>query len=136
MKNIHSYFLEIEDTLNTFPLTISSESKIERIDTYKGYLKTKTTFVDGSELHLFHFTEIENHGPVIEKYRYHYQDKNGELIKRWDNAKHHPDLDTFPDHVHVGGKVKGSDRPDIEGLLEDIAHHIREVSPTFHDYEE
>ena len=36
------------------------------------------------------------------KYRFHWQNKSGELIKRWDNAPHHPEINSFPDHLHDG----------------------------------
>jgi len=35
-------------------------------------------------------------------YRFHWQDRNGALIKRWDSAPHFPNLAGFPDHIHVG----------------------------------
>jgi len=38
------------------------------------------------------------------KYRYHWQTGSGKLIKRWDNAPHHPEIDTFPDHLHDGSE--------------------------------
>uniref|UniRef100_UPI0040573219 toxin-antitoxin system TumE family protein n=1 Tax=Candidatus Electrothrix sp. TaxID=2170559 RepID=UPI0040573219 len=36
------------------------------------------------------------------KYHFHWQDQHNQLIRRWDNAPHHPEIKTFPDHVHVG----------------------------------
>jgi hypothetical protein len=38
----------------------------------------------------------------VTKYRHHWQDGNGVLIKRWDNAPHYPALETFPHHLHDG----------------------------------
>jgi hypothetical protein len=35
------------------------------------------------------------------KYSYHWQDKAGNLIKRWDNAPDW-DVETFPHHLHIG----------------------------------
>jgi len=37
---------------------------------------------------------------VTESYNFHWQNPDGLLIKRWDNAPHHPELNGFPDHVH------------------------------------
>ena len=46
---------------------------------------------------------IEEKGQVVvTKYRIHWQDKNGDLLKRWDNAKHQPEISTFPHHLHDG----------------------------------
>jgi len=36
------------------------------------------------------------------KYHFHWQDLNNQLIRRWDNAPHHPEIETFPDHMHFG----------------------------------
>lgn len=35
-------------------------------------------------------------------YSFHWQDQHGNLIKRWDNAPHYPNLDGFPHHIHIG----------------------------------
>ena len=37
----------------------------------------------------------------IRKYSYHWQDRRGKLIMRWDNAPDW-DVETFPHHLHVG----------------------------------
>ncbi|MBI3798407.1 MAG: hypothetical protein HY268_15770 [Deltaproteobacteria bacterium] len=48
---------------------------------------------------------VERRGIVTTtKYRYHWQDGKGQLIKRWDNAPHHPTIGTFPDHLHDGAE--------------------------------
>lgn len=39
------------------------------------------------------------------KYRFHWQDRNTQLIKRWDNAPHHAEVDTFPYHLHDGSET-------------------------------
>ena len=56
----------------------------------------------------------------LAEYRFHWQDKEGVLIRRWDNAKHHPELETFPNHVHLGDDkdAKESAAIDFQGVLE------------------
>lgn len=44
-------------------------------------------------------------GMAMTMYRHHWQDSSGRVIKRWDNAPHHPELDTFPHHLHEGDQV-------------------------------
>jgi Family of unknown function (DUF6516) len=36
------------------------------------------------------------------RYRIHWQQRDGQLKRRWDNAPHHRDVSTFPHHVHLG----------------------------------
>jgi hypothetical protein len=48
---------------------------------------------------------VEIRGEVTtSKYRHHWQDGEGRLRKRWDNAPHHPEIATFPDHLHDGAE--------------------------------
>ena len=55
------------------------------------------------------------------KYHFHWQDHNNQLIRRWDNAPHHPELDTFPDHVHVGTDMcQISEQHSLLDVLEEI----------------
>lgn len=121
---ISDYFQEVERILHSCPLTISVNIQIEIIDISSGYIKAQVRFTDNSELHLFEFVTLKNNMAVVEKYRYHYQTSEGKLIMRWDNAKHHSEIKTFPDHLHVGSKVKESRKPEIEDVLLDITNKI------------
>ena len=74
------------------------DTGLEKIALYRYRLKLK----DGSIVEL---TEriIEESGKFnTTKYRVHWQNKSGKLIKRWDNAPHHPEINSFPDHLHDG----------------------------------
>jgi len=39
---------------------------------------------------------------------FHWQDKNDRFIIRWDNARHHKDIRTYPHHKHTGETVTES----------------------------
>jgi hypothetical protein len=66
-------------------------------------------------------------GTSIRKYAYHWQDSNGKLITRWDNA---PDWDvaTFPHHKHVG--QDNVVEPSFERTLEQVLAYIRNCMNT------
>ena len=57
-------------------------------------------------------------------YRYHYQKADGSTIFRYDNAPHHRELSTYPDHKHSGESIIEVERPDIEQVLDEIKKHI------------
>ena len=40
----------------------------------------------------------------VTKYSFHWQDTAGQLLRRWDNVAHHPELATHPHHVHDGAE--------------------------------
>lgn len=49
-------------------------------------------------------------------YSYHWQDKTGKLLVRWDNSPHHKNIPTFPHHKHTGENIE----PSFEITLPDI----------------
>jgi hypothetical protein len=60
---------------------------------------------------------VEMRGMVTTtKYRYQWQDGNGNLRKRWDNAPHHPEIDTFPNHLHDGAEERVVSHAAITGV--------------------
>jgi hypothetical protein len=41
-------------------------------------------------------------------YSFHWQDTEDRLIARWDNARHHKHIRTYPHHKHIGETVTES----------------------------
>ena len=54
------------------------------------------------------------------RYRYQYMEDNGNLIFRYDNVPHHPQLSTFPDHKHDKNTTTESGPVDLKQVVEDI----------------
>ena len=71
--------------------------------------------IDKSKLE---FTEVKD---VMEsakiKYRYNYINSKNELIFRYDNAKHHTELKTFPHHKHLAEKTIEAAEPNLYEVL-------------------
>lgn len=42
------------------------------------------------------------------------------LITRWDNAPHHPEIETFPHHIHEGDNIKPTKEPTFVEILEKV----------------
>lgn len=122
--NITNYFQTVKSNLYAVPLLISIDFHTEIIDRNFGYYKSKIIFYDRSQLYLFELVKIDKGFPNIVKYRYHYQNKNNELIKRWDNAPHFPKFKTFPHHVHASNKVLQCNKPDLKDILYEIIKQI------------
>jgi len=74
-----------------------------------GMLRYRLTLCDSSLLEMFEFFQIVKDKVQVIKYSFHWQDMTGQLMKRWDNASHHPELSTSPHHVHDG--KEGNVRP-------------------------
>jgi len=59
------------------------------------YLKIKLILIDESEFCNREYTSEREY-----LYSYHWQNKDGKLRIRWDNAPHHKEIKTFPHHKH------------------------------------
>lgn len=62
-------------------------------------LRTDIQFIDNTRLVAFKYTYFDT-GRT--KYSYQWMNPDNSLIIRWDNANHHPEIPTHPDHKHVG----------------------------------
>ncbi len=76
-------------------------------------------FIDTTRLE---FTESIN--PERCRYRFQYMDVDGNIIFRYDNAPHHRDIATFPDHKHVGDAVCESPSISLRQVIEEIVEKI------------
>lgn len=70
----------------------------------RGLWRYRLQFRDGSLLEMFEFFVLESATVKVMKYSFHWQDADGKLLKRWDNAPHHPEISTYPHHLHDGAE--------------------------------
>ena len=79
---------------------IIASYKVSRFEHFGDILRIRAEFVLSDDSRLYVRETVLS--PSIRKYAYHWQDRDGNLIVRWDNA---PDWDvtTFPHHKHIGG---------------------------------
>ena len=54
------------------------------------------------------------------KYRYHLMDKAKQLIFRYDNVAHHPEVTSYPHHKHVKSKVTESKPPGLLQVIDEV----------------
>ena len=84
------------------------------------HYRLRTTLLDGSLLQCSERASLRLGQVHIDKYSFHWQRVNGSLIRRWDNAPHHPEIASFPHHVHVDDElhVLAHEAVDVFGVLE------------------
>jgi len=95
----------------------------ERCTLMDGHLRARLELVDGSQVEFSEYVQAlpEDQVKVI-TYSYHWADAEGNLIRRWDNTPHFPDLPGFPHHLHNGRtSTVGPCQPvDIFSVLDEI----------------
>ena len=91
-----------------------------------GLFRYRVTFDDGSLLEMFERFQVVNGQLLVTKYRFHWQDAAGRLLKRWDNAAHPPQVSTHPHHVHDGREENV--RPHESFSAEEVLAMIASIS--------
>ena len=107
------------DRVLNHPLIREVQCQKDKRSSVVGLIVAKVTFTDDSELHIMEYLEVEDE---IERktYRYHYQTHQKQMIFRYDNAAHHPEIQTYPDHRHSDSGISESRKPDIELVIAEI----------------
>lgn len=91
---------------------LSFEFSVDFRSSYIGFIQGSLEFRDDSHLFFKEYIKLQD---SIEKlsYSFHYQDRDNNLIFRYDNAKKKPDLG-YLDHKHIEDKIIPSEIPNIE----------------------
>ncbi|NCD42625.1 MAG: hypothetical protein EOL88_11090 [Bacteroidia bacterium] len=83
----------------------------------------KVELIDRSILHIRDYLFFDG----SHKYAYQWQYAEGKLIARWDNARHWPNVSSYPHHVHTkDGDVLCSNVRSLEDVLAEIQRRIRD----------
>jgi hypothetical protein len=119
---IQQYFDACEARLLTSPAIVSYQVLRREVTLADGKLRIRLALSDGGSAELFEYVEESSGSVRLLKYSYHWQDTQGTLVRRWDNAPHHPNLPNAPHHVHrEHGPAQGvSTIPDLISVVAEI----------------
>jgi len=96
MGTIDSYFQEISGAFINSPVVERYRIRERLVRQREGFIRIRSWLVNGDLFEAFEFITLEEEAIVLQTYRLHWQDKTGRLIRRWDNAPHCPELESFP----------------------------------------
>ena len=82
----------------------------QKVAQYDGYVRIRAELVDSGLLEFTEYIEMDKDGQLIDYiYSFHWQDNQQQLVRRWDNADHYPQLPHAPHHIHqADGTVEGN----------------------------
>ena len=124
MRNAADYLAYIKSLLiSAFHITDFITIR-EEAQEQKGLFRYRVSLDDESLLEVFEFFTITLDGVQVLKYSFHWQDHNGNLLKRWDNASHHPEISTYPHHLHDSAEDAVFPHPPV--TVGDILKNINE----------
>jgi Family of unknown function (DUF6516) len=125
---IEVYLDSIKARLVTDPIVTSFHVIRERSTLVDGHLRVRLTLADGSQLEFSEYMQRSPTGEIaVITYSYHWADADNQLITRWDNTPHFPDLPGFPNHIHDGatGEVMPGQPMSIFSVLDEIVGRSR-----------
>lgn len=118
--SLYSYLARLEDTLHSRRDIVIEELHLTLASTGAIFM-AHVRFHDGSRLEIVEEVERAGRWDVRRiAYKFHYQQADGKLVFRYDNAPHHPHLSTFPSHEHIGDSVVEAEAPDLAEVLRKI----------------
>jgi hypothetical protein len=98
----------IDDFFDKITLYLSTSDFVEKFSVIKrkitisdGYIRIQIVLLNSDFIELSLYCQIKNLHVNIIDYRIHWQNKNGDLIKRWDNCRHHQGIENIPYHIHI-----------------------------------
>jgi len=114
--------MKVQDILNV----LSSSEIVEEIavtvlvqEPGRQALRAVASLKSGYVLHI-----NEALGKDFRRYSYHVQ-KGGEMVRRWDNAPHWPDMKTFPHHLHIESEENASECREV--FVEDVLNEMEAI---------
>lgn len=123
---ISDYFNQFGQQLASYQgtgLIISTEIRFDgRTDT-QGFIAATVEFLDGSRLFIREYVDVRS-GVEKFSYAYHYQNQAGELIVRYDNARHRPNLG-FLEHRHTQDSIVAASIPTLESVLGEVFDYLQ-----------
>ena len=121
---IEDYFQEIESDIANCPYVSESRLLKDKRSLHIGIIEGEIGFVDESALYFIEFVTVKDKTERY-KYSYHYQDRDGKVIFRYDMAPHHKKIETYPHHKHVNlEKVIKAFAPHLAKVLDEIGELI------------
>jgi hypothetical protein len=123
---ISEYFQEIESQIANCIYIVETSLVKDKRSLHIGIIEGELFFTDESNLHFIEFINVKE---IIEvyKYSYHYQDRNSDLIFRYDMAPHHREIKTFPHHKHIhSNNVTEASAPAFAKVLDEISDLIEQ----------
>lgn len=124
---IRAFVKNLEKTIDSSSIILSSN--IQKHFGPAGetvYIRGHLLFVDSSILEIAIFATEYHNTLAIDKYRFHYLDNAGKMLFRYDNAPHHPEIASHPDHKHTPDTIIQSNAPSLENILHEISAKIIE----------
>ena len=89
-------------------------------------LTASIRYRDGSRIRIRMIINTDSDYPDWYSYSFHYMTVRGDTVFRYDNARHYPEMHTFPHHKHEGADERAiaSHQPSVRRIRNEIVAHL------------
>jgi hypothetical protein len=120
MRTIEEYFTYVYQLIQSLPEVYAEQYEEQILSVSRGNLRIRLRFFDQALLEISEAVVLSAGDLQWLSYRYHYQDASETMLFRYDNAPHHAEVFTHPDHKHISARIVASFHPSIEQVLEEV----------------
>jgi hypothetical protein len=117
---LYYYLEEIEAEIKKLEDAYVERYEEEILSSNRINLRIRVRFKTGDLFELNEAVIVEADQLERLNYRYHFQDKQNNLIFRYDNTPHFPDLENFPHHKHLSDNIISSQEPSVLEVIEEV----------------
>jgi len=122
-NKLSAYLDQVEQVVTELPVYVEKYTE-EVLTPDRVNLRLRLRFDNGNLLEFNEAVVVENDELMTLGYRYHYQNSMNQLIFRYDDTPHFPELSTFPHHKHTTSDVVEHCKPQLIDVLQE-ANGIR-----------
>lgn len=120
MRTIEESFTHVYQLVQGLADVHAERYEEQMLSVTRGTLRIRLRFSDQALLEMSEAVVLMAGELRWLSYRYHYQDSSGAMLFRYDNAPHHPEIPTHPDHKHTEDQIVASSHPSIEQVLQEV----------------
>jgi hypothetical protein len=123
-NSFRDYFDQIDQLLEAYPNVYVENYNATILSSERANLKLRLRFYFKYLLSISEALVVVDEQITAIDYRYHFQDGQNNLIFRYDNTPHFPNLSSFPHHKHLVDRVIACDQPNIAVVIQDAIAFI------------
>ena len=123
-NSFRDYFDQIDQLLEAYPNVYVENYNATILSSERANLKLRLRFYFKYLLSISEALVVVDEQITAIDYRYHFQDGQNNLIFRYDNTPHFPNLSSFPHHKHLVDRVIACGQPNIAMVIQDAIAFI------------
>jgi hypothetical protein len=126
-NSFRDYFDQVDRLLEAYPNIYAESYNATILSGERANLKLRLRFYFKYLLSISEALVVVDDQITAIDYRYHFQDGQNNLIFRYDNTPHFPNLLSFPHHKHLADRVISSDQPSLAMVIQDAIAFLEGV---------